>query len=1329
MIVTFYSFKGGVGRSMAMANVAEILAGLGYNVIASDWDLEAPGLERYVAPDRIEAERAASQPGLVDLLAEYKATLTLPLPAEGTTSDTSTTATHASVGRVRLRRPSSYTIEMRPAGPRPGTLRLLTAGARGVRGEGYGKYAEAVRTFSWNEFYDKWAGGAYMDFLRADLAEGRGENDPAGPPIKPAADILLIDSRTGVTEHGGVATHHLADIVVLTSAANDLNLEGTSWMADALGNPRLIELRSGRKLAVLPVPARIEQTSEKNLLAQFRKAFVDRFSRRLPASLLTSAEEFFVDIEIPYMPFYSFTERVAARELPPEREVRLYRAYEALAHAIIQCGFNLKVLEKPPVESSPRFQLPVPPPSPRGVFALLGARDMHARAEVLAAALNQSQISVLIDPHAAALAGSTEASATGALLLVGPETPEPWVRAAFDAALRRQALNPEFRVVSIVDPAVRLSSVPYLNRVRIVQSSLGGTAPDVAPILTVLANPSPPVREDPAIAPFPGRRAYEEADARLFFGRDPRLVDLGVTLRSAKAAVRWLHLEGPSGIGKTSFVLASVLPAIRLGWLVAEVTPGPTVVCRTGVDPLGSLAVAMARATGDPEQTTRIRDALLKPHGLANEIRRLTPQGQTFVLFVDDVHALDERDTDPVARSLRETAADPNLSLLLITAADSGWSPSFPGSTPLAVRFDLGRMSIDDYQQAAVGPVRLAGLSWEPGALELLMDDVEAMKDSPLALPLFAAALRYVWENRSRNTLTTAAYERFGGFAVELIRQAERRLRELTPERHAAAKRLLVGLTQARPDGASVRRTITRAEALALAGGGPAAESLLASLAAPPAVIVDGDRVTLAHDIYLDRWIPLRDWVSERRAEESRRATRKRRWAAVAFAAVLIPGLLVAQLWSVRTDRARLESTTLAEAAIHAQDKDPLKALARAVAAANSAETDAAHTALARALEERYPRRVLQHGSPVIDATFNASGTHVLTAAEDNVARVWQIGKIESAQNAPAAVEIKIDARISSVRLGPSGTIGAVGAFDGTVTLLDTSTSQVLGRVSGHSGPVVSLDFSPDGRLLATASFDGTGLIWNVDTRKVVAELKGHTAALTSVLFRNDGMVLLTTSVDGTGRLWNRDGTSIATLGKSALQSANIGAFGGSRWAIGGLGGAVLGSSSGYEVPIDGSGSVVSLGFSAGGDRLVTASDDTVVVWDAANGQQIGPLITPATTKGETPRMTDLAFDRQGGHLAAGTGDGRVFVWDAAEKSAAPSAVLRVHTDAVNRVAFAGDGRQLLTASLDDTVCVWDIGPQQNPPDGSFATLRQFGQGIVSRLFTAEQLAAIVREQ
>jgi MinD-like ATPase involved in chromosome partitioning or flagellar assembly len=47
MLCTFYSFKGGVGRSMALANVAELLCRYGLKVLIIDFDLEAPGLERF----------------------------------------------------------------------------------------------------------------------------------------------------------------------------------------------------------------------------------------------------------------------------------------------------------------------------------------------------------------------------------------------------------------------------------------------------------------------------------------------------------------------------------------------------------------------------------------------------------------------------------------------------------------------------------------------------------------------------------------------------------------------------------------------------------------------------------------------------------------------------------------------------------------------------------------------------------------------------------------------------------------------------------------------------------------------------------------------------------------------------------------------------------------------------------------------------------------------------------------------------------------------------------------------------------------------------------
>src|SRR5947208_1482236 len=69
-IITFYSYKGGTGRSMALSNVAWILASQGKRVLAVDWDLEAPGLHRYFRPFLPDPELSET-PGLIDFFAEF----------------------------------------------------------------------------------------------------------------------------------------------------------------------------------------------------------------------------------------------------------------------------------------------------------------------------------------------------------------------------------------------------------------------------------------------------------------------------------------------------------------------------------------------------------------------------------------------------------------------------------------------------------------------------------------------------------------------------------------------------------------------------------------------------------------------------------------------------------------------------------------------------------------------------------------------------------------------------------------------------------------------------------------------------------------------------------------------------------------------------------------------------------------------------------------------------------------------------------------------------------------------------------------------------------
>ena len=69
-IVTFYSFKGGTGRTMALANVAWILASNGLKVLVVDWDLDSPGLHRYFHPF-LDPAKVAATPGIIEIVTEY----------------------------------------------------------------------------------------------------------------------------------------------------------------------------------------------------------------------------------------------------------------------------------------------------------------------------------------------------------------------------------------------------------------------------------------------------------------------------------------------------------------------------------------------------------------------------------------------------------------------------------------------------------------------------------------------------------------------------------------------------------------------------------------------------------------------------------------------------------------------------------------------------------------------------------------------------------------------------------------------------------------------------------------------------------------------------------------------------------------------------------------------------------------------------------------------------------------------------------------------------------------------------------------------------------
>lgn len=201
-IVTFYSYKGGTGRTMALANTAWILAANGKRVLAVDWDLEAPGLHRFFHPFLDPATLGATT-GVIDLITEYAWAATSPAQrAEDWHRDYARIQPHA----VSLT-PESLGWEF----PQGGTLDFVSAGRQNR------EYSATVSTFDWDNFYDRFGGGHFFDALRDDM--------------KANYDYVLIDSRTGLSDIADICTVHLPDVLVDCFTLSDQSIDGAASVA------------------------------------------------------------------------------------------------------------------------------------------------------------------------------------------------------------------------------------------------------------------------------------------------------------------------------------------------------------------------------------------------------------------------------------------------------------------------------------------------------------------------------------------------------------------------------------------------------------------------------------------------------------------------------------------------------------------------------------------------------------------------------------------------------------------------------------------------------------------------------------------------------------------------------------------------------------------------------------------------------------------------------------------------------------------------------------------------------------------------------------------
>ncbi|WP_299537581.1 FxSxx-COOH system tetratricopeptide repeat protein [uncultured Streptomyces sp.] len=275
-IITFYSYKGGTGRTMALANTAWILAANGKRVLAVDWDLEAPGLHRFFHPF-LDPSTLRATTGVIDLITEFAWAATDPVQRADDW--------HRDYARIQQHAVSLTPETLGWEFPRGGTLDFVSAGRQNR------EYSATVATFDWDNFYDRLGGGLFFDALRDDM--------------KANYDYVLIDSRTGLSDIADICTGHLPDALVDCFTLSDQSIDGAASVAR-----QIADRYTGRSIAVFPVPMRIDEGEKEKADAgrALARLKFDRLPRHLTGEELTA---YWGAVEIPYRPYYAYEETLA----------------------------------------------------------------------------------------------------------------------------------------------------------------------------------------------------------------------------------------------------------------------------------------------------------------------------------------------------------------------------------------------------------------------------------------------------------------------------------------------------------------------------------------------------------------------------------------------------------------------------------------------------------------------------------------------------------------------------------------------------------------------------------------------------------------------------------------------------------------------------------------------------------------------------------------------------------------------------------------------------------------------------------------------------------
>jgi WD40 repeat protein/transcriptional regulator with XRE-family HTH domain len=789
--------------------------------------------------------------------------------------------------------------------------------------------------------------------------------------------------------------------------------------------------------------------------------------------------------------------------------------------------------------------------------------------------------------------------------------------------------------------------------------------------------------------PYLGLVPFEERDARVFYGRGELADQLVRRLAERLDGTGMLLVAGESGAGKSSLLRAGLMPRLTAGALGPGSQEWPRRVIRPEDSPVRELAMVLAEVAGaDPVSVYRSLLAAPDEAPMLVEQAVRTAAGRSadtgsgrladapacapprLVLVVDQfeelftvgggadagrvereafIAALDAAATVPVGPHKRPAA----LVIAVVRADFLGRLIAYP---PLKAALDAGPFTVGPMSEAEVrlavtGPAAEAGLTVEPALVEAVIAELRERTGGGLGsgvLPLMSQAMAATWQCRESSELTLRGYRRAGGVADAVNRSAEVAYDALTSRQKDAARLVFTQLTVITPDGQFVRRRCTRTD-LHSPGADTAADidAVIDVFSAQRLLVLGQDSVEISHDVLLQAWKQLRDWLEDDQLDRAL-------WSQVVTDADTWHGNRRDSSYLYRPGRL----ATIDAAATRWQDAPtrypPLPATSKAFVAAS-------HQAARRGTRRR------RSGFAILAVLTALAVAASVVAFSQRAAAVRQrdqaIGNqviAEALQSGASDTSLAAQLTLAAYRIQPTQDLAS--------RLLNTENTPLSSPLATGAGGVYSVAFSPDGHTLASGNNDGTIRLWNVtdpaDPRPLGQPLTGSGAPVGPVAFSPDGHTLASGDADGTVRLWNvTDPARPRPLGQPQTSDTSVDA----------------------------------VAFSPDGHTLASGdADGTVRLWNVTDPARPRPRGQPLTGDG-TP-VGSVAFSPDGHTLASGDADGTIRLWDITDHARPrPRGQPLTSDTSVDAVAFSPDGHTLASGDADGTIRLWNVTDPADP--------------------------------